>query len=114
MIALLALPALCLWITPDKLTVAGYIDPFFYTGYMVNLRSMVQRYDITYYMLRMSAVLPGYAIYHLIRPETGFYVLTISKSVDGLRLGFCDREAFLWGHGWPRSAPSRSAFLRGI
>jgi hypothetical protein len=73
--AFLSLPAVCFRLTPNTMTLAGYIDPFFYTAYMVNLRSLVERYDTTYYMVRMAAILPGRGIYHLFGPETGFFIL---------------------------------------
>jgi hypothetical protein len=81
--AVLVLPAACIWLTPTMLTVAGYVDPFFYTGYMVNLKSLVSHFGITYYLMRLAVILPGKWTYGLFGAEHGFFVLEYFKMLVG-------------------------------
>jgi hypothetical protein len=82
-LALLALPAFCLRLTPNIFTGIGSIDPFLYTGYALHLKSLVARYDITYYMLRMAAILPPFAVYHVFGADFGFLVVRYLKILAG-------------------------------
>ena len=83
LLGLLFAPAICLILIPHRMNQAGFIDDYFYTSYMVNMRRMVERYDLTYYLLRMAAIMPGRAIYHLFGPLDGFIVLRYLQILVG-------------------------------
>ena len=72
LLLLIAIPALCLWMTPDIQTQIGSIDTFVNTGYIHNSHSLVQRFGETYYALRVAAIAPQKLVFRLLSPETGF------------------------------------------
>jgi hypothetical protein len=84
-VALLAIPALCFFLTPDirPQGPSGGIDAFVYTGYMLNLHQLVVRFGETYYLLRMAVVVPGKLIYQWLGVENGFVALHYLQAVIG-------------------------------
>jgi len=82
-VAVIVLPAACIWLTRTMVTDAGYVDPFFYTGYMINSKSLISHFGMTYYLVRMAVILPGMWIYGLFGAEHGFFVLEYLKLLTG-------------------------------
>jgi len=74
-VSLVAIPALCLWTTPNILTQASFVDPYIYTGYIYNSASLVSRFGTTYYALRVAAIAPQQLAHWLLGPEAGYAVM---------------------------------------
>ena len=82
-----ALPAIYLYLTPGAMAETAP-DSFVYLGYTINLRSLVERYDVTYYMLRMAVIGPGRFVYHIFGPQNGFFALEYLKILVGAACAF--------------------------
>jgi hypothetical protein len=66
-----------LFVTPS-IPGLGRIDPWVYTGAFLSLPSYLSRFGGTYYITRLSWVLPGFAAHTLFPPLPASYVLHIA------------------------------------
>lgn len=53
----------------------GWIDPYLYTGYFLDLRHHIEHYGPTYYAARLPWLLLGNAVFSVFEPVTASYVL---------------------------------------
>jgi len=56
----------------------AWIDPWLYTGFLLDLPQFLIRWGDTYYATRLAWLLPGYAIHELFSPILANYVLHIA------------------------------------
>ena len=56
----------------------GWIDPWLYTGFLLDLPHYLIRWGDTYYATRLAWLLPGYAVHELFTPITANYILHIA------------------------------------
>jgi hypothetical protein len=54
---------------------AGWLDPWFYTGYFTHFSYLLQQYGVTYYVSRLPWILPGLAVFHLASPQVATVLL---------------------------------------
>lgn len=76
---LLLLPLLCISVLKiwPSFDMNGYIDPWFYLGYFLDLKTHLQTFPNTYYGSRLPWLLSGHFIYSFLKPITAFYVLSL-------------------------------------
>jgi hypothetical protein len=83
---LLLLPPLA-WIVLHLtlLNQRGFLDPYFYTGYVHNSKDLIDRYGLTYYSVRFGFILPAKAFTLMFGTEAGYvafrYALTLLAGV---------------------------------
>jgi hypothetical protein len=58
--------------TPNIYTQFPFIDSYVNTGYIYNTQPLVQRFGETYYLLRLSSILPQRFVHELLGPELGY------------------------------------------
>ncbi len=56
----------------------GFLDPWYYTGYFLHFRYLVDAYGPTYYVSRLPWILPGLAAFHLAPPEAASVILNLA------------------------------------
>jgi hypothetical protein len=54
---------------------AGYLDPWFYTGYFTNFSYLLRHYGLTYYVSRLPWIIPGLLAYHVLPPTVANVLL---------------------------------------
>jgi len=54
---------------------AGFLDPWFYTGYFTNFSYLLRHVGNTYYVSRLPWILPGLLAFHLAPPEAASVAL---------------------------------------
>jgi len=54
---------------------AGFIDPWFYTGYFSNFTYLHRFAGVPYYVTRLAWILPGVVVFRIAGPETGSLIL---------------------------------------
>jgi hypothetical protein len=57
---------------------AGYLDPWFYTGYFLHFSYLVRHLGPTYYVGRLPWILPGLGAFHFFPPEVANVVLNLA------------------------------------
>lgn len=73
---LLLLPVLLLTINDNWIfNPTGFIDPWIYTGYFINLPIYLKTFIGTYYSSRLGWIVPGFLTYHIFGPLLGNYIL---------------------------------------
>lgn len=75
---LIGLPAAMLWMAFGPFVIyptAGYIDPWFYTGYFTNFHYLVSHLGFTYYVSRLPWILPGRLAFAIASPEVASLLL---------------------------------------
>src|ERR1700678_2455342 len=64
---------------------AGFLDPYYYTGYIHNSQDLLTRYGLTYYSVRFGLILPAKAFAWAFGPVPGYlafrYVLALLAGV---------------------------------
>src|SRR5690242_9716994 len=57
---------------------AGFLDPWFYTGYFTNFAYLVRQFGPTYFVSRLPWILPGLAAFAVAPPETASVLLNLA------------------------------------
>src|SRR5262249_52954355 len=66
----------CDWAVVDPLS--GWLDPWIYTGFFLNLRHHLHLFPGTYYGSRLGWVIPGYVVHHAFSPVVANYILRLA------------------------------------
>src|SRR3954469_13972284 len=96
---LLVSPLAAFWLMQFKPVMQdGFLDPYFYTGYITNFQDMFARSGATYYGVRFGLILPGHLAVSLFGPIHGYFVLRyVLALVAGMPFYFLVRQ--LYGAG---------------
>jgi hypothetical protein len=54
---------------------AGFLDPWFYTGYFTHFSYLIHHYGITYYVSRLPWILPGLLVFKVATPAAATVIL---------------------------------------
>src|SRR3954453_9704756 len=54
---------------------AGYLDPWFYTGYFTNFSYLIHHYGLNYFVSRLPWIIPGLVAFQMAPPETASVLL---------------------------------------
>ena len=80
LLCVLTLPGLVVgldtsWLFAYATSTAGYIDPWVYFGFFLDLTQHIRTFKGAYFTTRLSWTVPGAIVYHLFPPITATYVL---------------------------------------
>lgn len=81
LVLLLSLPLLMVRLNDSWIfsyVLRGYIDPWVYFGYFLDLKQQLNTFAGTYYGTRLPWILPGFLAYKLFSPLTAAYVLHLA------------------------------------
>ena len=118
------------WLFGYAMNPFGFIDPWVYFGFFLDLTQHIRTFKGAYFTTRLSWTVPGAIVYHLFSPVVATYVLhlalfyaaTISLYVI-LKIRVSQRAAtlatlllafhsyFLWSIGWPYMDGAGSTYL---
>jgi hypothetical protein len=135
LLTILALPWVILrfdstWLFAYAINPFGFIDPWVYFGYFLDLTQHLRTFKGAYFTTRLTWTVPGAIVYHLFPPLlatyvlhlTLFYAATISLYLI-LKITVSQRAAilatllmafhsyFLWSIGWPYIDGAGSTYL---
>jgi hypothetical protein len=86
----------------------GFLDPWYYTGYFLHFRYLVQTYGPTYYVSRLPWILPGLAAFRLAPPDAASVFLNLAiVSVSAVSLYWSVR----WFYGPPAGATAAALLV---
>ena len=88
---------------------AGYLDPWFYTGYFTNFSYMVHHYGPTHFVARLPWIIPGiFAFRVFATPEVASVVLNLAIAMVSLIALYW---AVRWHYGWTPAVLACAALI---
>ncbi len=135
LLTILGLPWLILrfdssWLFGYAVTPYGYIDPWVYFGFFLDLTQHIRTFKGAYFTTRLTWIVPGAMVYHICSPIVGTYVLHLAVFYAAslsiyliLKITVSQRAAllttllmafhsyFLWSVGWSYVDGAADAYL---
>ena len=68
---------------------AGYLDPWFYTGYFLHFSYLFQQHGLTYYVSRLPYIVPGLLLFKIAPPVTASVLLNALIMASSLAALYC-------------------------
>lgn len=73
----------------------GFLDPYFYTGYIHNFKELLARYGLTYYSVRFGMIVPAQWFSALFGPEGGYFTFRYALAlIAGIPLYYTVKRRF--------------------
>jgi|GEM_PF-2978400 hypothetical protein len=135
LLAVLASPLVVLgldrsWLFAYATSTTGYIDPWVYFGFFLDLTQHIRTFKGAYFTTRLAWTVPGAIVYHFFPPLAATYVLhlavfyasivplylilkvTVSRRAAMLAaIVMAFHSYFLWSVGWPYIDGAGNAYL---
>lgn len=118
------------WLFGYAATPSGFIDPWVYFGFFLDLTQHIRTFKGAYFTTRLTWIVPGAIVYHLFSPIVGTYVLHLAVFYAAsislyliLKITLSQRAAvlasllmafhsyFLWSVGWSYVDGAGDAYL---